>query len=281
MTIPLEREYRHMLSTLDEPDRLHFQELEGVLDAHYVDAAEKWDILHEMMTHFYETEHTSFTEMFGSDPKSYALDLASSTGRSPGGFWRDYKLMLGYYTFIYFLCVIIVGRLAFSWLLIAVPFLVLLMVPLMNRSIKQQAFRGPAKQTVTTILFIVLFAGTKLYIIFSLHDRFDQFFLFNHESSIFTILRVMIMIAVIFVGIKIFQYSKGLFQKAFASVLILYAINSILQTLEVIWPGHTIFNEIIDIATIVTVIAFAIHELKNENRFWNRKNIDSDASRIQ
>ncbi|MFC3419224.1 hypothetical protein ACFOLA_06990 [Salinicoccus hispanicus] len=271
MITPLKREYDHMLSTLDEADRLHFQELEGVLDAHYVDEEEKWDILHEMMTHFYETENISFKEMFGNDPKSYALDLATNTDRSSVGFWRDYRLMIGYYVFIYFLCVIIIGRLALSWFMIVVPFLVLIMVPLMNRGIKQQAFRGPAKQTLTTILFILLFGVTKIFIIFSFHERFEQFFLFNYEGSIFNILRVMIMLAVIFIGIRIFQLSKGLFHKVFASVIILYAINSTLQTFEIAWPGSAIFNEVIDIATILTVIAFFIHNIKIENRFWNPK----------
>ncbi|AKG75121.1 hypothetical protein AAT16_13530 [Salinicoccus halodurans] len=186
----LEKEYKYMYQTLDEEDQMLFEELEGIIDSHHSRTEDKWDVLHEMMTHLYESEGESFKSLFGKQPENYALELGTSMEKGKSRYWKDFGMLFAYYTFIYSLCVLIAGSFTVSWLLLALPLLIALMIPMMNKGIRQQAFKGPASQTSTTITFLLLFGITKVFIIFTFHDYFSPFLIVNYDGDVISVIKI-------------------------------------------------------------------------------------------
>lgn len=181
------KEYEQMLEGMSKSDREYFIELEGILDSHYAKKDEKYDVLHEMAVNLIENNQ-SFKELFGNNPEEYALEIGETVSASRKEFWKTFALLNLYFLSFYILVSLIFTKITVSYVLLLVPILSLILIPLMNRGIKFQAFKSANHQNVTTISFLILFIFIKLMIVFSLHPMLDSIVIFEYHVPFLTIL---------------------------------------------------------------------------------------------
>ena len=181
------KEYEQMLEGMNRSDRGYFIELEGILDSYYAEKDEKYDVLHEMAVNLTESNH-SFTEMFGDNPKEYALEIGEVLSTSKQEFLKTFALLNIYFIGFFMLVSLTFTKITVSYLLLLVPILSLVLVPLMNRGIRFQAFKSAGNQNITTISFLTLFVFIKLMIISSLHPVLDSAVIWEYQAPFLTIL---------------------------------------------------------------------------------------------
>lgn len=111
-------------------------------------------------------------------------------------FWISAALFHTYFIFFYMLVLIIFSRFTVSWLIFIVPFLIVAMVPLAKKGVSAQKSKSTNNQILPAVGFLILFAVSKLIIIFSLHEYFEPLYIIDLESSAIELIVVSIFAAV-------------------------------------------------------------------------------------
>lgn len=232
--------YNQTFDKLSETDQSHFKQLEKDLDTHFPDETEKWSILHDMIRQIHRSRGKTFKALFGSDPVKHAFKVKNSVRKNGVNYWKSVALMNIYLAFFFMLSVMIMNSFTVSALLIIPPVLSFIMIPLLNRGIKDQGVKKSTGQKVSTAAFAVLFTLSQGIILFSFHPVFDAFSIIHMDTSALNMLTTSSFSLLTLLSLLFMVTAGDIYNKILFVVTGLYSFSWVLNQFDV-WPSFTHF----------------------------------------
>lgn len=234
------QEYKIMFNELAGADQERFKGLEAELEDQFSSEEEKWDILNDMMMEFYKARGKSFQAVFGKDPKKYAIKMSNSVRKNGVNYWKTIALLNIYFAFFFIVVMTVFNQIVFSYLLLLVPPLTLLMVPLMNRGIKEQPSNKQIKQRISTISFLLMFIFANLLIVLSFHQSLNSFVIINMDTAVLNMFLIFMFSLLTLTSLTFAVTSASIYSKILFIAIGVYTFSWVCNQLD-IWPAFSYF----------------------------------------
>lgn len=180
-------EYKKVFSRLPEDDQLAFNSLDSEFDKHFVTEDAKYEQMHIMAVSMIDSGQ-NYTEYYNAKTKDVARVASKKLPKYRSKYWSDAAILGVYFALLFSATIFLFGEIVISLVLPAVVILILAMVPFMNHGIKHQSSGRGNKQMIAGILFLVLFAGANLLILFMNSNTLSPLKVAAYDASLADIL---------------------------------------------------------------------------------------------
>ena len=177
------KEYEKIFQTLSKDDQLAFQSLNKEFDKNFVTEDAKFEKLYIMATAMTDSGK-DYVEYYNAKTKDAARVASKNLPKHRNNYWSDAAILGMYFAVLFSATIFFFGEIVISLVLPAVIILILAMVPFMNHGIKHQSSGRGNKQMVSSVLFLILFVGANLLILFMDSKTLSQLKIASYDASL-------------------------------------------------------------------------------------------------
>lgn len=259
-------QYDKIFSTLSDDDQLAFNSLDKEFDKNFVTAEAKYEKLHIMVDSMVRSSK-NYVEYYNASTKDVARVASKDLPKYRHKFWSDAAILVFYFSVLFSATIFFFGEIVISFVLPIVLILTFAMVPFMNNGIKHQISKRGNKQTISTIIFLILFVGTNLLILFMNSNSLSALKIAAYDASIVDTLLFVVFVIVAAASIFFILSSESWSSKLVFLVLLIYSTGRLLYPFDVLNEvSQFIVQYFMFIGLAVVLISqFMKSKLSNEN----------------
>lgn len=221
------KEYEKVFSGLPEDDQLAFNSLDTEFDKHFVTEDAKYEKLY-IMADVMVRSGKDYVKYYNAKTKDVARVASKDLPKYRNKYWSDAAILGVYFAVLFSVSIFFLGEIVISLVLPAVIILILAMVPLMNHGIKHQSSARGNKQMVSGVLFLLLFVGANLLILFMNSETLSPLKMTSYDASLVDTLLYVVFVIVAAASIYFIFSSESWASKLIFIVLLIYSAGRLI-----------------------------------------------------
>lgn len=259
-------QYDKLFNSLSDDDQLAFNSLDKEFDKNFVTAEAKYEKLH-IMAHSMVRSEKNYIEYYNAKTRDVARVASKDLPKYRHKYWSDAAILVFYFAVLFSATIFFFGEIVISLVLPIVLILTLAMVPFMNNGIKHQVSKRGNKQMISTILFLILFIGANLLILFMNSNSLSSLKITAYDASVVDTLLFVVFVIVASASVFFIFSSESWSNKLIFLVLLIYSTGRLLYPFNVLnGVSEFIVQYFMFIGLAVVLIAqFMKSKLSNEN----------------
>src|SRR5690625_808692 len=259
--------YDKIFSTLSDDDQLAFNSLDKEFDKNFVTAEAKYEKLYIMADSMVRSGK-DYIEYYNAKTKDVARVAAKDLPKYRQRFWSDAAILIFYFAVLFSATIFFFGEIVISFVLPIVLILILAMVPFMNNGIKHQVSKRGNKQMISTIMFLILFIGANLLILFMNSNSLSALKITAYDASLVDTLLFVVFVIVAAASIFFIFSSESWSSKLIFLVLLIYSAGRLLHPFDILnGVSQFIVQYFMFIGLAVVLIAqFMKSKLSSDNK---------------
>lgn len=224
-------EYERVFSGLSEDDQLAFNSLNTEFDKHFVTEDAKYKRLY-IMADVMVGSGKDYVTYYNAKTKDVARVASKDLPKERNKYWSDSAILGVYFAILFSACIFIFGEIVISLVLPGIIVLILAMVPLMNHGIKHQSSARGNKQLISGFLFLILFVGANLLILFMNSEILSPLKITSYDASAVDTLLFVVFVVVAAASVYFIFSSESWASKLIFIVLLIYSAGLLIYPFD-------------------------------------------------
>ncbi|MDO5359978.1 MAG: hypothetical protein Q4E92_04340 [Jeotgalicoccus sp.] len=225
------KEYEKVFSGLPEDDQLAFNSLNTEFDKHFVTEDAKYEKLY-IMADVMVRSGKDYVTYYNAKTKDVARVASKDLPKYRNKYWSDAAILGVYFAVLFSASIFLFGEVVISLVLPGILVLILAMVPLMNHGIKHQSSARGNKQMVSGVLFLILFVGANLLILFMNSETLSPLKITSYDASLVDTLLFVVFVVVAAASVYFIFSSKSWASKLIFIVLFIYSAGRLIYPFD-------------------------------------------------
>lgn len=225
------KDYEKIFSELSDEDQLAFSSLDSEFDKNFITEDAKYEQLYIMAVSMIDAGQ-NYVEYYNAKTKDVARVASKKLPKYRSKYWSDAGILGVYFAILFSATIFFFGEIVISLVLPAVIVLILAMVPLMNHGIKHQSSGRGNMQTVSGILFIILFVSANLLILFMNSDTLSPLKITAYDASVVETLLYIVFVITAAASIYFIFSSDSWASKLIFMVLLIYSAGRLIHPFD-------------------------------------------------
>lgn len=225
------KEYEKVFSSLSEDDQLAFNSLDTEFDKHFVTKDAKYEKLY-IMADVMVRSGKDYVTYYNAETKDVARVAAKDLPKQRNKYWSDAAILGVYFAVLFAASIFLFGEIVISLVLPTVIVLILAMVPLMNHGIKHQSSARGNKQLISGGLFLILFVGANLLILFMNSETLSSLKITSYDASLADSLLYIVFVIVAAASVYFIFSSESWASKLIFIVLFIYSAGRLIYPFD-------------------------------------------------
>lgn len=249
------KQYDKIFSALSDDDKLAFNSLDKEFDKNFVTEQAKYEKLYIMADSMVKSGK-DYVDYYNAKTKDVARVASKDLPKYRNKFWPDVTILTFYFAVLYSVTIFFFGEIVISLVLPLVFLMILAMVPFMNNGIKHQTSKRGNQQMFSTIMFLVLFIGANLLILFMNSNALSVLKITAYDASLVDTILFVVFIIIAAASIYFMLVSEAWNTKLIFLVLLIYSAGRIIYPFDFLnGMSEFIVNYFMFIGLVVVLIA--------------------------
>lgn len=225
------KEYEKVFSGLSEDDQAAFNSLDIEFDKHFVTEDAKYEKLY-IMADVMVRSGKDYVTYYNAKTKDVARVASKDLPKQRNKYWSDAAILGVYFAVLFSASIFLLGEIVISLVLPVIIVLILAMVPLMNHGIKHQSSGRGNKQVVSGILFLILFVGANLLVLFMNSETLSPLKITAYDASLIDTLLYIVFVIVSAASVYFIFSSESWASKLIFIVLFIYSAGRLIYPFD-------------------------------------------------
>lgn len=225
------KQYDKIFHTLSDDDQLAFDSLDKEFDKNFIEPDAKYEKLYIMADSMVRSGK-DYVDYYNAKTKDVARVASKDLPKYRNKFWADVTILGFYFAVLFSATIFFFGEIVISLVLPIVFVLILAMVPFMNNGIKHQASKRGNKQMFSTIMFLILFVGANLLILFMNSNALSALKITAYDASLVDTILFVLFIIIAAASIYFMLVSEAWSTKLIFLVLLIYSAGRVIYPFD-------------------------------------------------